>query len=666
MMAWLALLLGGAVIAGAQDGQVDAYADIDGMSWGELARVFEDSIDDLDAVRGGDTGEAPNDASTNDGVAPGQFHFGDNWANFLTQALDPAFPMAGVHLVNRVFVLARELEQDFRAETFTGKTFIDVGSGSGLISLAALTLNASRVISIDAQAASVKTTRRLRRTWQRLGLLHADWEIHQGSVLDEDFMESLHKGDYVYSYGVLHHIGDVWAGLNNMPRLVNPGGRLFIAIHSKEEGGTFTDAWVSFKYSFNKLPRWYQEEATVAWLMSELGEECITKQHEQLEGLVDFGRFEKVFACVRRVSTAFSAGRGMDLLTDARDWLGGFPYEWVTTEEVVRFFRNHKRPMKLVSVRHMAVAGFLMVPYEDRSSWYDEKPCGFWWGLDTADLLTEEIISLADFNKECLEREGGDQRPWCVHLAMTLTPTIVDEVKGEHCYAYILQDLAAERVEERPELTMLLQDYDILGWGAKSSDDRFCSGVGGARYRVFNNGLLLFSTGAAGDPRTNGLTYRLLQPKMYERALDLIGKKATQSSTTENFDASRAIDGRMSGDLDLGGCAHTQFDETPWWNVDLGGSYSVRSVVLHGRTDCCSDRMYPFSVWITEADATSYDSGKKCATVQHSHTQFESRQRMALLVPCGILGGKVWVVLEGRQQYLTICEVEVSILRSVE
>jgi 2-polyprenyl-6-hydroxyphenyl methylase/3-demethylubiquinone-9 3-methyltransferase len=121
-----------------------------------------------------------------------RFRFGRNWARFLKR----------LNLAR--IVEAEDNLKEFLGEgTLAGKTFLDIGSGSGLSSLAARLLGA-RVTSFDFDSHSVACTEELRR---RYFPGDSSWTIQQGSVLDQQYLAGLGQFDIVYSWGVLHHTG---------------------------------------------------------------------------------------------------------------------------------------------------------------------------------------------------------------------------------------------------------------------------------------------------------------------------------------------------------------------------------------------------------------------------------------------------------------------------
>src|SRR5713226_890638 len=119
-----------------------------------------------------------------------RFEFGHNWSQFLT-VLDE----------KRIAVAEQSLKEMLGVDDLRGKSFLDVGSGSGLFSLVARRLGA-RVHSFDYDPESVACTMELKRHYFRED---NKWSVEKGSALDEKYLEALGTFDVVYSWGVLHH-----------------------------------------------------------------------------------------------------------------------------------------------------------------------------------------------------------------------------------------------------------------------------------------------------------------------------------------------------------------------------------------------------------------------------------------------------------------------------
>src|SRR4051812_19306798 len=119
-----------------------------------------------------------------------RFQFGENWREFLT-GLDE----------RRIREAETSLLEMLERDDLRGISFLDVGSGSGLFSLAARRLGA-RVRSFDFDPSSVWCTRTLR---ERYFADDPDWIVEEASALDEAYLRSLGRFDVVYSWGVLHH-----------------------------------------------------------------------------------------------------------------------------------------------------------------------------------------------------------------------------------------------------------------------------------------------------------------------------------------------------------------------------------------------------------------------------------------------------------------------------
>ena len=164
-----------------------------------------------------------------------RFRFGDNWRSFLSTLDD-----------ERIEFATDSLKQWLDTTSLEGKSFLDIGSGSGLFSLAARKLGAS-VTSFDFDPASVACTTELR---SRYFPDDPHWTVLQGSVLDDAFVTSLARADITYSWGVLHHTGSLWRAIEIAQKTVAPSGLFFIAIYNDQ--GNTSKRWATIKRIYNK------------------------------------------------------------------------------------------------------------------------------------------------------------------------------------------------------------------------------------------------------------------------------------------------------------------------------------------------------------------------------------------------------------------------------
>lgn len=239
-----------------------------------------------------------------------RFEFGRNWSRFLT-LLDE----------NRIREAEESLKQMLEIEDLEGKSFLDIGSGSGLFSLAARRLGA-RVHSLDFDPHSVACTRELRR---RYFPNDNSWVVEEGSVLDAEYIKKLGKFDVVYSWGVLHHTGQMWQALENVCDPVATGGKLFIALYN--DTGSQSDRWKVIKRTYNKLPSILRLPFTMLVIAPDETKAII-------RSLVTLKPGNYI-----RSWTNYDHRRGMSRWRDIVDWVGGYPYEVSTPDEVFDFYR---------------------------------------------------------------------------------------------------------------------------------------------------------------------------------------------------------------------------------------------------------------------------------------------------------------------------------------
>jgi 2-polyprenyl-6-hydroxyphenyl methylase/3-demethylubiquinone-9 3-methyltransferase len=226
------------------------------------------------------------------------FEFGKNWASYAKLITESQIDIAVVDL------------QRLLGGRLDGKRFLDIGCGSGLHSLAALRLGASEVVAVDIDPDSVETTREVLRA-------HASedsWRTLKMSVFDLD-PKALGEFDVVYSWGVLHHTGDMCRALALAGSMVCSGGHFAFALYRRT---LFCWFWKAEK-------RWYADANPRA---------------QKAARAVYLALFR--LACplrlrsYKRYVAKYRAQRGMDFFHDVHDWMGGWPYESILPRQVDR------------------------------------------------------------------------------------------------------------------------------------------------------------------------------------------------------------------------------------------------------------------------------------------------------------------------------------------
>lgn len=228
-----------------------------------------------------------------------RFAFGDNWTHFL-KVLDE----------QRIKEAVESLKNMLEVEDLDGKSFLDIGSGSGLFSLAAKRLGA-KVFSFDYDPQSVACTAELKK---RYFDNDKGWTVESGSVLDAEYLNRLGKFDIVYSWGVLHHTGNMWVALKNVQASVANNGKLFIALYNHQPFAS--KYWAFVKKTYNKYP---------------ISRPLFIFIHSL---------YPTIPSILLRAVQKRKYPRGMNVWYDLYDWLGGYPFEVSTPQQIFEFYKS--------------------------------------------------------------------------------------------------------------------------------------------------------------------------------------------------------------------------------------------------------------------------------------------------------------------------------------
>lgn len=377
-----------------------------------------------------------------------RFAFGKNWEQFLKQFSEERAAIAKKNLLNSL-----------QLPDLNGMTFLDIGSGSGLHSLSAWRAGAERVVSFDYDVNSVAATTAL---WKMAGE-PKNWTVCQGSVLDLDFMKKLGQFDIVYSWGVLHHTGAMWQAIRNARIPLAANGTFFIALYSDItyrnascEGYPTPEAWLRIKQEYNKATPQQKRrmEYTDVW------------QRFLANSFPHPIRFARACIALYRQIRDYETSRGMEFWTDIRDWLGGWPMEFVKENECILLCRENL-------------------------------------GLECLRINT------GSGNTEFIFRPTGSSNYWDDIIALRELVTLEEPfvfVDGFMWKTSVPSVWQAKNIKEFPSYPLLRMTENGILFGYQNAPHEGIRQFGEGRYSFWEDSLY-FSTPDASDPNVNGRTY---------------------------------------------------------------------------------------------------------------------------------------------------------------
>lgn len=232
-----------------------------------------------------------------------RFGFGSNWLDYQATQFN-----------EERLAASREIMLGFLGfETLRGKRMIDIGSGSGLNSLVAYHAEAAEVLSFDFDPDSVAATRRM----HALAGSPANWRVEQGSVIDAAYMDRLGRFDIVYCWGVLHHTGDEWAGFRNAANCIAPGGLFYVALYNPDyHKFPSPEFWLRVKRLYNRGGAATKRAIEGSYVAADVLWKVLRGKHPTAH------------------MRAYRQIRGMSYFVGVRDWVGGWPMEYASVQEV--------------------------------------------------------------------------------------------------------------------------------------------------------------------------------------------------------------------------------------------------------------------------------------------------------------------------------------------
>lgn len=242
------------------------------------------------------------------------FGFGKNWSKLIKE-IDEKKLQSAIDDIS-----------SFMFKDLSNKSFLDIGCGSGLSSLAAYKMGANSIISVDIDPQNIINTNYLKEKFEVPN--NFPWQVKIASIVSDSDIKNLPQSDIVYSWGVLHHTGAMWKAIFNTSSLVKPNGYLYLMLYRDAH---LAPVWKWIKKFYVKSPGIFKYFIRNSFAAI------------QIIGILLKGK--NPFKIIREYG---NKGRGMSWFIDSTDWIGGYPFEYTEAEKVIEALKN--RGFELINI----------------------------------------------------------------------------------------------------------------------------------------------------------------------------------------------------------------------------------------------------------------------------------------------------------------------------